>query len=171
MPSRRELVLGAAAVMAGASLGLPAHAKAPSTRHGFNDDGIEWRLFEDGAAEAAKSGKPIFFVAHAGWCVHCRSYRKLFYDKEVVERLKGFVPVLVDADAQPEINERFAVNKAYVPRTMFLDSKAELQPDLHLPYPEYVYFVDYLDGPKDLRKLLTMAEAHFKGGRINAAAR
>ena len=164
--TRRGLCLGAAAAAVCVSTPgavAPAWAKpALTTRYGFNDEQIAWRLFDAGASEAAKSGNPIFFLAHATWCYHCLAYRKLFFDAEVVRLLEGFVPVLVDADAEPEINTRFALGKAYVPRTMFLNSNALLQRELHLNYPEFVYFVDYVNGPKDLKRLLRKAKRYFE---------
>ena len=160
---RRDMLVGAGAALSIAQAS-PSLARAPlTTRYGYNDAAIDWRVFEAGARDAAKSGKPIFFLVHATWCHHCLSYRTLFFDDEVVRRLKRFTPVLVDADAQPELNKRYAPTGPYVPRTMFLDAQARLRKDLHLPYPEHEYFVDYLDGPKDLRRLLAMAEAQFFG--------
>lgn len=159
---RRDVLLGCSAIaLSGfAADGAPARP-ALTTRYGFNDEQVPWRLFERGAREAAQRSRPIFMLAHATWCLHCLSYRALFFEKKVVEKLKAFVPILIDVDAQPDVSNAFAPTGNYVPRTMFLDSRARLRRDLHLGYAEFEYFVDYLDGPKDLLRLLDLAEKRF----------
>lgn len=162
---RREAVIGGAAMGAAAFCGGGALARpALTTRYGFNDDQIVWRLFGPGAREAERKRGPIFLVVHATWCLHCLSYRSLFFDPDVVARLQRFTPILVDADAQPEVSERLAPTGDYVPRTLILDAQGAIQRDLHLGYSEFEYFVDYLDGPKDLQRLLAIAEDRFFSG-------
>mgnify|MGYP001798027786 CR=1 FL=1 len=112
-------------------------------KHGFNDAEINWRTYQEGIPRAQSTQKPVLFLAHATWCPHCTAYRSNFFDPAVVRRIAGFVPVLIDTDANPEINQRYAPDGAYVPRTMVLTPQGKLMTDVTGPGQRYRWFLDY----------------------------
>lgn len=143
MPTRRDLLT--ALPLAGATM-LPSVAKSALTaRHGFNDDAIKWSLFDEGASLAARTWRPIFFLAHTTWCPHCERYRSNFFDARVVERLSRFVPVIVDRDHQPKINDRYSPDGGYVPRSMVLTPDARLLSGVSGSRSDFRWFLDYND--------------------------
>ncbi|MEZ6037137.1 MAG: DUF255 domain-containing protein [Planctomycetota bacterium] len=71
---------------------------------------IHWLHYEPATiAKAMKSDKPVLMVITAPWCQHCRELMATsFADPEVVQIVeKGFLPVHVDAERRPDVNQRF----------------------------------------------------------------
>jgi len=108
----------------------------------WNDQGIKWRTFDDGLAEAKKSKKPVLLIFYTEWCPHCANYSKLFHDPKVVEKSKQFVMIRIDNDKNQELSKKFAPDGSYIPRTYFLTSAGVLDPDIHAPREQYKYFFD-----------------------------
>ena len=148
--SRRALILTGVAALA-----VPGHgfAKTPSTRHGFNDRGVNWHLYRDALAAAGASGRPILMVVHATWCGPCRTYRKVFFDAAVERRLEGYACALVDADAEPKVSAKFAPDGQYTPRTMVLDPEGRVLREVQGPYRQNRYLLPY-DEPRALLRFL-----------------
>ncbi|MBI5695158.1 MAG: thioredoxin domain-containing protein [Nitrospirae bacterium] len=74
------------------------------------DSGIRWQAWGPEAfARAATEDKLIFLDISASWCHWCKVMEETTYaDPRVAEALnEGFVPVLVDTDARPDINDRY----------------------------------------------------------------
>ncbi|MEM1298457.1 MAG: thioredoxin family protein [Pseudomonadota bacterium] len=147
----RRIVLSGAAV----SVAFPTWSVAAelTPKHGFNDAEIEWYLFNDGLARARVTGQPILFLAHTTWCPHCARYKTLFFDREIVNLMKGYTAVLVDRDQQPDLNDRFAPEGRYIPRTMVLQSDGTHMPGVTGPNPQFRFFIPY-DGPEALADFL-----------------
>ena len=122
----------------------------------WNDDGIAWRPFDDGLAEAGKTGKPICLVVYTDWCPHCTNYSRLFHDAEIEKLSRDFVMVRLNQDDDRQITDRYGPDGLYVPRTMFLGADGELDPALKIPRAKYVYFYDEHD-PGPLRAALKAA--------------
>ncbi len=71
---------------------------------------VDWQDWEDEVFEKARSeNKPIFLVISASWCRWCKSMDEMaFSNASVIEIIeKEFVPILVDKDKRPDINERY----------------------------------------------------------------
>jgi len=71
---------------------------------------IRWMRWGDEAFKAAKSGdKLILLDVSASWCHWCMVMEETTYaDQRVVELVnKEFVPVYVDTDERPDINDRY----------------------------------------------------------------
>lgn len=116
---------------------------APGARaHDWNDTGVHWRPFDAGLAEAKKAKKPVCLVVFTEWCPHCANYAKVFHDAKVVERSRSFVMIHVDKDQAADQSRRYAPDGEYIPRTMFLDAKGTLDPEIHAPRDRYKFFFD-----------------------------
>lgn len=71
---------------------------------------IQWQEFEPAAFELARERNcPVLLLITAPWCSHCRDLlTTTFVDAEVVSLVEGsFVPLLVDAERRPDVNERY----------------------------------------------------------------
>lgn len=71
---------------------------------------IRWQHFEPAALKAAAAAdRPVLLVITAPWCTHCRALMaESFTDAQVVAAVEaGFVPMLVDAERRPDVNQRY----------------------------------------------------------------
>lgn len=71
---------------------------------------IRWQHFEPATIEAAtREDRPVLMVITAPWCQHCRELlATTFTDERVADAIgRGFVPVHVDAERRPDVNQRF----------------------------------------------------------------
>lgn len=125
------------ALIGGLGAGLPGPAVAGGD---WNDAGIAWKSFDDGLAEAKKEKKPVLLVFYTEWCPHCTNYSKVFHDPKVVEQSKQFVMVRVDNDKNKELAKKFQPDGGYIPRTFFLSSDGQLDPEIHEARDKYKYF-------------------------------
>ena len=121
---------------------LSAPARPALAGGDWNDQGIKWRSYEDGLAEAKKAKKPVLLIFYTEWCPHCANYSKVFHDPKVVEKSKLFVMVRLDNDKNQELSKKFAFDGAYIPRTYFLSAAGTVDPDIHAPRDQFKYFYD-----------------------------
>ena len=73
-------------------------------------DPIAWQEFEPALLQRAKAAdRPVLMVLTVPWCHHCRDLlQTTFADAQVQATIRdAFVPVLVDAERRPDVNERF----------------------------------------------------------------
>ncbi len=71
---------------------------------------IRWQHFEPATLKAAAAAdRPVLMVITAPWCQYCRELLATsFADAQVVATVQeGFVPVLVDAERRPDVNQRY----------------------------------------------------------------
>src|SRR5262245_28817817 len=88
---------------------------------------IEWLPWgTDAFARAAREGKPILLSLTAAWCRACHEMDRTTYADPAVADLVNarFVPVRVDTDRRPDINERY--NLGGWPTTAFLTPDGRL---------------------------------------------
>ena len=88
---------------------------------------IEWLEWGAAAfARAAREDKPILLSLVAPWCEHCAAMDHATYARADVTRLVDelFVPVRVDTDRRPDINERYSLGGW--PTTAFLTPAGEI---------------------------------------------
>jgi uncharacterized protein len=82
---------------------------------------IEWLEWGDPAfARSLREDRPILLALVAPWCQHCAAMDRTTYVREDVVRIVNsrFVPVRVNSDRRPDINERY--NLGGWPTTAFL---------------------------------------------------
>jgi uncharacterized protein len=102
-----------------ASLVIVVAIDGPSAR--AEGDGPAWRDWTPAAFESAKrEGKIVLAEVSASWCHWCHVMEKTTYaDARVRSQIEQrFVPVKVDADARPDLAERYA--EYHWPATVFL---------------------------------------------------
>ena len=71
---------------------------------------VQWREFEPGVfQEAQRADRPVLVLITEHWCPHCRELlESVFRTPEVVRAVEAdFVPVHVDAERRPDVNERY----------------------------------------------------------------
>jgi uncharacterized protein len=88
---------------------------------------IEWLPWgADAFARAARERKPVLLSITAAWCAACHEMDRTTYADPAVAALVGdrFIPVRVDTDRRPDINERY--NLGGWPTTAFLTSDGQI---------------------------------------------
>lgn len=108
----------------------------------WNDAKIQWRSYEDGLAEAKKTGKPMCLIFFTTWCPHCANYARVFQDPGLVEQAKNLVMVRVDADKRRDLSDQYKPDGAYIPRTFFLSPSGELDLSIDAGREKYKFFYD-----------------------------
>jgi len=85
---------------------------------------VDWET--DAFARAARERKPVLLSITAAWCGACHEMDRTTYADPRVDALirDRFVPVRVDTDRRPDINERY--NLGGWPTTAFLTADGEL---------------------------------------------
>jgi YHS domain-containing protein len=89
-----------------------ASAKAEDARGAAAARSIDWSSsYRNAADEAVRTGKPMLVRITATWCAPCQQMKQLtFADSRVVElTTSSFVPLLIDADANPDLVTSFRV--------------------------------------------------------------
>lgn len=100
-----------------------AEEKAPARSEGdVVRGGIEFvQGYAKGYAAAKKADLPMLVFFTAKWCSYCHQMEQdAFADNAVATLAKRFVCVLVDADAEPEVCEKFALGG--LPTIQFMTS-------------------------------------------------
>lgn len=111
----------------------------------WNDGKISWRPYEQGLAEARRTGKPVCLIFYTEWCPHCANYSRVFHDPAVVAMAERFVMIRIDKDRHPELSRKYAPDGEYIPRTFFLSPDGKLETSLHAPRERFLYFYDERD--------------------------
>jgi len=153
----RSIVCAACLLLA---VPLAALARTPDHADLWNGAEINWRDARSGIYEASKTGRPVIMVFHATWCAVCKRFREVFKDPAIVAASRDFVMILVDADAEKQINGAFSPDGTYVPRTLFIDSDGNVSDKLVGPDPQYPHTVD-VDKPDELLALMKKARQVF----------
>lgn len=88
---------------------------------------IQWREFsKETFQEAEQKDVPVLLSLSASWCHWCHVMDRTSYsDDQIVDYInKNFIPVRVDSDKRPDINERY--NMGGWPTTAFLTPEGHL---------------------------------------------
>lgn len=157
MLDRRTVIAGIASAPLIAS---PARAGL-TTKHGFNDEQIDWLFYDDGLARAQEITRPVLLLAHATWCPYCQRTKRLYHDAKVVDLLQWYVPVLVDIDREPRLSARYAPDGNYVPRHLILMPDGTHVAEARGPYDKQKYLIPYLDA-EWLRYFLAKSYGYVK---------
>ena len=137
-----------------------AHARTPNHAEDWNGAEINWRDARSGIYEASQTGRPVIMVFHATWCSVCKRFRQVFKDPGIVAASRDFVMILVDGDAEKELNGAFSPDGVYVPRTLFIDSDGNVSDKLVGSDPQYPHSLA-VDKPDELLALMKKAHGVF----------
>lgn len=124
----------------------------------WNDLEIEWLSYEDGLSTAKEQNKPTLILFYTDWCPHCQRYSSAFQNSEVVKLAQEFVMIRVNRDDAPEINELYAPDGGYVPRTVVLSPDGSVNEKIHGANPNYRYFLNTFN-PDELWEIMFAAIA------------
>jgi protein-disulfide reductase (glutathione) len=159
----------AIAVFLLAGMAISVDAGTPNHADEWNGAEINWRDARSGIYESSKTGRPVLMVFHATWCSVCKRFREVFKDPEVVAASRDFIMILVDADAEKEINGAFQPDGSYVPRTLFIDSNGNVSDKLTGSDPQYPHSID-VEKPDELLALMKKARQVFDAAPAAPAA-
>lgn len=86
---------------------------------------IRWyEDFDEGLAEARRTGKPMMIDFYTDWCGWCDELdKKVYTDSDIIKLAEDFISVKIDADEDEETKEKYRVN-AY-PTIIFTDSQGK----------------------------------------------
>ncbi|MBL9086639.1 MAG: thioredoxin domain-containing protein [Planctomycetia bacterium] len=118
-PSPRRALPWGVLLLALVALAPPRPAAAGGD--GAAGAGVAWQGWtDDVAARARAEGRVVLLTVSASWCHWCHvMQRETYADPRVVARVGArFLPVKVDADARPDLAERYA--EYHWPATVFL---------------------------------------------------
>jgi thiol:disulfide interchange protein len=155
--SRRWMIRGALAAL----VLLTAWNSAGAGAEDWNDAKIQWRSYEEGLAEAKKSGKPVCLIFYTTWCPHCANYSRVFQDPKVVEHARDFVMIRVDADKRRDLSEQYKPDGAYVPRSFFLSPQGVLDQEINAGRDQYKFFYHEHD-PNHILKAMEVAAQKYR---------
>lgn len=115
---------------------------------------IQWREW-DGKAflEAKLHDKPVLLSLSAVWCHWCHLMDENAYSDDEIIRLinERFIPIRVDNDRRPDINERY--NMGGWPSTVFLT-----------PDGDILTGATYMD-PDQMKEMLSQVGAYYSGNK------
>jgi len=112
---------------------------------------VQWKPWARESFERARSEDKLLFVSvHARWCGWCRLMDETTYSDDEIATLlqRDYIPVRIDADERPDLNERY--NMGGWPSTLFLTQDAEI-----------LWGATFLP-PDQLRPLLRQFDSGFK---------
>ncbi len=149
---------------------LAASARAPNHADLWNGAEINWQDIKSGVFAASQTGKPVVMVFHATWCSACKKYRSVFQDRAIIDASKDFVMILIDGDAEKEVNSAFSPDGTYVPRTIFLDAGGNIRPEFKgQGDAKYPHSID-VNGPAELLALMEKARTALKPAKATPPA-
>ena len=88
---------------------------------------------------------------YANWCGASKRYGKVFYDDEVVNLSKKFIMIKVDVNEDEDLSLEYGVR--YIPMTLFLDSKSNIQTDIRSSTSEHPFNLNE-ENPNELLRLM-----------------
>jgi hypothetical protein len=96
----------------------------PLTDTNTTIDWLPWTV--EAFARAGREGKPVLLSITAAWCRACHEMdRTTYLDPDVVALIRDrFVPIRIDTDRRPDINDRY--NLGGWPTTAFLTADGDV---------------------------------------------
>jgi hypothetical protein len=153
MPSFRPGALALSLVFTAALLLTAASASSGPAEADWNARGIRWYGFEDGMEQIERTGLPGVLIFYTDWCPHCTTYSGVFHDRDIVRLSRSFVMIRVNRDATEQLDEQYSARGSYVPRTLFVDPRGDVDWDVAGSHARYPHFLDTSD-PRELASLM-----------------
>lgn len=101
---------------------------------------VNWVPYEQAVALAKQSGKRIFVLVYADWCIRCRALAPVLERDDVRGLLSQMIAVRQDQDEPAPWLHELDTKADYVPRIMFLNSDGTLQRRLVSGHGRYPFF-------------------------------
>lgn len=137
-----------------ASIAPPRDSPAGADAWGAPE--VPWRDFEAGSAEMRRTGRSGVMVLQSDWCLECEAYQEQWRRADVAAFGDELVFILVDVDAEPAVQERYALDGDYVPRTIVLSPDGRPRFQRSGGHPAMDFFVE-TRSPDELLSLLSRA--------------
>lgn len=102
---------------------------------------IAWKpTLEEGIAESASTGKPLFVLIHKSWCGACKALRPKFAaSTEIAAEATNLVMVNLIDDEEPKDDLYKPGGAAYIPRIMFFRPNGKIM-EVTSENDSYKYF-------------------------------
>ncbi len=123
----------------------------------WNSKSIQWNKYKEGMAKARKEKKPAIIVFYSDSCSTCKKYKKVFYEKRVIDASSSFVMILVNTGKNSKLSRNYTFDGRYVPRTFAVYPNGKVMHQLYRS-KKYKYFIGLTPG--DLLGL--MRKAHLQ---------
>eukprot|EP00123_Amoebidium_parasiticum_P001591 comp12718_c0_seq1/m.7826 comp12718_c0_seq1/g.7826 ORF comp12718_c0_seq1/g.7826 comp12718_c0_seq1/m.7826 type:complete len:190 (-) comp12718_c0_seq1:342-911(-) len=102
-------------------------AEGAGPGRGFGDK-YDWKTWQEALGE--NNSKPVMIMIHRTWCGACKALGPKFAEsQEIFELSSKFTMINMDESVDPEKPE-WSPDGGYVPRTLFLSPKGEVQKDI-----------------------------------------
>src|SRR5574342_252420 len=106
-------------------------------------EGLNWQEWGKSAfLKAKKEKKPVLLGISARWCHWCHTMDRLTYSNKEIQVFieKNFIPIRVDTDERPDINERY--NVGGWPTTAILANDGEIvSAATYVPPEQMIHFL------------------------------
>ncbi len=107
---------------------------------------IKWQTWgQDAFGEAAHLDKPIFLLITSSWCQWCHIMDEttLSYPTIITILNRDYVPIRVDSDLRPDVNQRY--NQNGWPSVVLLSSEGEiLWGGVYVPPQQMLYYLGHI---------------------------
>lgn len=107
---------------------------------------IHWRNWDEAAfQEAVRAGKPVFLLITSTWCQWCHIMDETTLSEPGIINVinNDYIPVRVDGDLRPDINQRY--NQNGWPSVVLLTPEGEiLWGGVYVPPKQMLYYLGYI---------------------------
>ncbi|WLE95691.1 MAG: thioredoxin family protein [Candidatus Electrothrix communis] len=125
----------------------------------WSGDGIAWKGYSEGLAQAKREGKPAIIIFYSESCSACKRYKGILQEQSIIDASASFVMIRVNTRRQPKLSEKYLFDGRYVPRTFAVFPDGKIMHHLY-PSKRYKYFVEL--EPDNLLSLMQKAQAEIK---------
>lgn len=130
-----------------------AQKKTPHGKRVHFKDSINWVSYTEAEQQSADTGKPIFVLIYAHWCVRCRELAPVFEDPELAKLAESVIMVRENVDNRADWLEQYKSLGSYLPRAFVLDATGTVRLDLNSGNRRYPLYYT-LPGIERLKKTL-----------------
>ena len=125
----------------------------------WSGDGIAWKGYSEGLAQAKREGKPAMIIFYSESCSACKRYKGVLQEQSVIDASSSFVMIRVNTRQQPKLSEQYLFDGRYVPRTFAVSPDGKIMHHLYSA-KRYKYFIEL--EPDNLLSLMQKAQAEIK---------
>ncbi|MCW5208129.1 thioredoxin family protein [Desulfobulbus sp. US2] len=92
----------------------------------WSGDGIAWKGYSEGLAQAKREGKPAIIIFYSESCSACKRYKGILQEQSIIDASASFVMIRVNTRRQPKLSEKYLFDGRYVrePLLSFLTARS-----------------------------------------------